>query len=76
MPQAEVAPVPIAGDAIFSPLATAGPQSFKVRFEDYVVITYGPRGVVSPALTAALRMARPPDDVPAGVAGWGGGIRT
>ncbi len=63
-PQAEVAPVPIAGDAIFSPLATAGPQSFKVRFEDYVVITYGPRAIVSPAFSAALRMARPPDSYP------------
>lgn len=62
--QVEAAPVPIAGDAIFSPLATSGPQSFKLRFEDYVVITYGPRAIVSPAFSAALRMARPPDSYP------------
>ena len=59
------APVPIAGDSIFAPLATGkGPESFKVKAEEYMVITIGPRALVSPAISAAIRMARPPAGYP------------
>ena len=56
-------PEPVAGDAIYAPLA-AGPASAKQKLETYVVLTFGPRAVVSPAFTAAIRMARPPSGYP------------
>jgi hypothetical protein len=57
------APIPIAGDAIFAPLAISR-ETLKTRFEDYAVLSFGPRAIVSPAVGAALRMARCPPDYP------------
>ena len=57
------APVPVAGDAIFAPLAKA-PLTLKTRFEDYAVISFGPRAIVTPAVGAALKMARCPSNYP------------
>jgi hypothetical protein len=70
------APVPVAGDSLFSPVATLGAQStLKVKFEDYAVITFGPRAVVSPAISAGIEMARPnynyPNDWHQGMQGFG-----
>jgi hypothetical protein len=68
-------PVPEAGDAIYSPIAIVGvPQTLKLRFEDYVVITYGPRAVVSPMISSGIAMARPnynyPNDWHQGMQGF------
>jgi hypothetical protein len=70
------APVPVAGDSLFSPVATlAAPLTLKVRFEDYAVITFGPRAVVSPVISAGIAMARPnynyPNDWHQGMQGFG-----
>ena len=56
-------PEPVAGDAIYAP-AAIGPDSTKIKLEIYLVLTFGPRAVVSPAFTAAIRMARPPSGFP------------
>ena len=59
------APVPeaAAGDAVYAP-AAVGADTTKVKLETYLVLTFGPRAVVSPAFTAAIRMARPPSGYP------------
>ncbi len=69
------APVPVAGDSIFSPIATVGtPLTLKVKLENYAVITYGPRAVVSPMISAGIGMARPnynyPNDWHQGMQGF------
>ncbi len=56
-------PEAVAGDAIYAPLAV-GPATAKTKLETYVVLTFGPRAVVSPAFSAAFRMARPPSGFP------------
>jgi hypothetical protein len=70
------APVPEAGDSLFSPVVIIGtPPTLKVKFEDYVVITFGPRAVVSPVISAGIAMARPnynyPNDWHQGMQGFG-----
>jgi hypothetical protein len=58
-------PEPIAGDSLFAPLATGtGPESLKIKSESYLVVTFGPRALVAPAFSAALKMARPPSGYP------------
>ncbi len=69
------APVAEAGDSIFSPVAVLGaPPTLKVKFEDYAVITFGPRAVVSPVISAGIAMARPnynyPNDWHQGMQGF------
>ena len=56
-------PEPVAGDAVYAPVAV-GTDSTKIKLETYVVLTFGPRAVVSPAFAAAIRMARPPGGFP------------
>jgi len=56
----EPASVPAAGDVLYAPVAvTPGGQSLGEKFDDYAVATVGPRAIFSPALSAAIRMARP-----------------
>ena len=62
-PQQAAVPEAAAGDAVYAPLAV-GPDSAKVKLETYLVVTFGPRAIVSPAFGAALRMARPPSGFP------------
>ena len=53
-------PEPLAGDAIYAPLATGkGPESLKVKTDDYLVATFGPRALVSPMLSSGIAMAMP-----------------
>ena len=64
LPDAPV-PEPRAGDAIYAPLAVGDtPPTLKTQLETYVVVTFGPRAVVSPAFTAAFKMAFPPKGYP------------
>lgn len=57
--------VPAAGDPFFAPVAiSTQPQTFKERFMDYAVITYGPRSLVVPAFRAGFSMVNPPDGYP------------
>ena len=56
-------PEPVAGDAVYAP-AAVGADSTKVKLETYLVLTFGPRAVVSPAFSAAIRMAHPPGAFP------------
>ena len=56
-------PEPVAGDAVYAP-AAVGVDSTRTKLETYVVLTFGPRAIVSPAFTAAIRMARPPGAFP------------
>ncbi len=59
------APEPIAGDSWYAPLAEGKrPQSLKLKTESYLVVTFGPRAMISPAFSAALKMARPPAGYP------------
>ena len=59
------APEPVAGDAVYAPLATGqGPESMKTRVDSWLVITFGPRAVVSPMISAGIRMARPNEAYP------------
>lgn len=64
-PQRPPPPIPTAGDPFFAPVAISlGQQTMGQRFSDYAVVTFGPRAVVGPALSAALLMARPPHGYP------------
>jgi len=59
------APVPIAGDSFYAPIATGTtPESLKTKTESYVVVTFGPRAIVAPAFSAAFKMAFPPSGYP------------
>ena len=63
--QSEPVPEPIAGDSWYAPLAAnKRPQSLKLRTESYLVATFGPRAMISPAFSAAMKMARPPVGYP------------
>jgi hypothetical protein len=58
-------PEPAVGDSLFAPIATGtGPESLAVKTESYVVATFGPRALIAPAFSAAIRMARPPSGYP------------
>jgi hypothetical protein len=58
-------PEPIAGDSWYAPVAAGrGPESLKLKTETYMVATFGPRAMVAPAFSAAMRMARPPVGYP------------
>ncbi|MDR3746350.1 MAG: hypothetical protein P4K80_09500 [Acidobacteriaceae bacterium] len=58
-------PEPAVGDSLYAPLATGnGPQSLSKKTRSYVVATFGPRAFVSPAFSAAMKMARPPSGYP------------
>ncbi len=57
--------MPLAGDPFFAPVAISlGPQSLKERFEDYAVVTFGPRALFAPSFSALILMAHPPKDYP------------
>ncbi len=69
-------PEPLAGDALYAPLAVDnGPESLKTKTASYLVVTFGPRAVVSPMISAAIAMARPnynyPNDWHQGMQGFG-----
>jgi len=58
-------PEPMAGDSWYAPVAEGkGPQSLKLKTESYMVVTFGPRAMISPAFSAAMKMARPPAGYP------------
>jgi len=68
-PQSEAAlppaPEPVAGDSWYAPIARGrGPESLKLKTETYLVVTFGPRAMVAPAFSAAMKMARPPAGYP------------
>ena len=64
-PPSKAPPIPSAGDPFFAPVAISlGKQSLKERFIDYAVVSFGPRALVGPALSAAILMARPPREYP------------
>jgi len=64
-PPAKPPPIPSAGDPFFAPIAISPEkQSLRQRFKDYAVVTFGPRALVNPAISAALLMARPPREYP------------
>ncbi len=57
--------IPLAGDPFFAPVAISlGPQTMKQRFDDYAVVTFGPRALVGPAFSSLILMAHPPKDYP------------
>ena len=69
-------PLPIAGDALYSPLAVGrGSESLKTKWDSYLVISFGPRALVSPLITSGFRMAFPnynyPNDWHQGMQGFG-----
>jgi hypothetical protein len=68
------APEPVAGDGLYAPLAV-GQDSLKTKFDEWLVISFGPRAVVSPAVSAGIAMARPnynyPNDWHQGMQGFG-----
>jgi hypothetical protein len=57
-------PVPAAGDPLYAPVATGGPQTAHERLMDYVIVSFGPRTLFVPALSAAITMANPPNAYP------------
>jgi hypothetical protein len=50
---------PAQGTPLYAPLALKT-QTQRQRFMDYAIVTFGPRAVVAPAVSAAIRMAHPP----------------
>ncbi len=61
----EPVPEPVAGDSWYAQIAAGrGPESLKLKTETYLVVTFGPRAMIAPAFTAAMRMARPPAGFP------------
>jgi hypothetical protein len=50
--QLEKVPEPVAGDAL------------KTKLDSYLVVTFGPRAVVSPMISAGIRMAHPNENYP------------
>jgi hypothetical protein len=64
-PPAQSPPIPAAGDIFYAPLATSlEKQSFEEKLHSYAIVTFGPRALVAPALSAAILMARPPKAYP------------
>jgi hypothetical protein len=69
-------PLPIVGDSLYAPLAIGqGPESLKTKLNSYLVISFGPRAIVSPAVAAGFHMAFPnynyPNDWHQGMQGFG-----
>jgi hypothetical protein len=56
-------PVPSVGDPLYAPLATV-PETAGQKLVDCVIVTMGPHALFAPAVSAALRMADPPDAYP------------
>ena len=67
-------PEPVAGDALYAPLAV-GPDTTKIKADNYLVVTFGPRALVSPLLSSGIAMAKPnynyPNDWHQGMQGFG-----
>jgi hypothetical protein len=67
-------PIPQAGDSVFAPLAV-GPETMKIRTEDWIVVTAGPRAFIYPAIVGAVKVAFPksgyPPDWRDGAGGYG-----
>lgn len=68
-PKPELKPLPdvpeaAAGDALYAPLAV-GQDSTKVKLDDWLVRSFGPRALFSPALSAGIAMAKPNHKYPA-----------
>lgn len=61
--QTTAVPVPVLGDPLYAPLATA-PETAEQKLTDYMVVTLGPHAFVAPAIAAAIRMADTPDAYP------------
>jgi hypothetical protein len=57
-------PLSKAGDPLFAPLASSTPQTLEERFMDYAVISYGPRSLFNPAISAGITMLNPPKHYP------------
>ncbi|SNS94722.1 hypothetical protein SAMN05421770_103183 [Granulicella rosea] len=57
-------PGPVAGDAIFAPLATGGPDTLHRKTMSYVYVAFGPRALITPAIGAAFRQAFPNNNYP------------
>jgi len=53
-------PEPVAGDALYAPLAVGnGPEGLKTKVDSWLVISFGPRALVSPLISSAIAMAKP-----------------
>ena len=64
-PPAQPAAVPAPGDAMYAPIATAdNPASLHQKWIEFVILTTGPRALVSPLFPAAIRMANPKSGYP------------
>jgi hypothetical protein len=67
-------PEPVAGDAIYAPLAV-GPDTLKTKVDGYLVVTFGPRALFSPLLSSGIAMAKPnynyPNNWHQGMQGFG-----
>ncbi|MGD0776888.1 MAG: hypothetical protein ABSC05_29065 [Candidatus Solibacter sp.] len=64
-PPAPSLPVPVAGDPLYAPLAaTPRAQTLDEKFMSYAIVTFGPRVLFTPAIGAAIRMARPRNGYP------------
>ena len=62
-PPAPSLPVPAAGDPLYAPVTTSPqPESLQEKFMNYAIVTFGPRVLFTPAIGAAIRMARPGTD--------------
>ncbi len=69
-------PLPIVGDSIYAPLALGqGPENLKTKLDSYLVISFGPKAIISPVFPAGWRMAFPnynyPNDWHQGMQGFG-----
>ena len=70
------APEPVAGDSLYAPLAVGRePETMKTKVDTWLVTSFGPRAVITPAFSSAIRMAKPnynyPNDWHQGMQGYG-----
>jgi len=67
-------PVALAGTGVYAPLAV-GPDTLKIKTDTWLILSFGPRAFVGPALSSAIRMAKPnynyPNDWHQGMQGYG-----
>ena len=67
-------PVAIAGSTFYAPLAV-GPDTLKVKTDTWLILSFGPRALVFPAISSGIRMAKPnynyPNDWHQGMQGYG-----
>ena len=67
-------PVALAGTGVYAPLAV-GPDSLKIKTDTWLILSFGPRSLVGPALSSGIRMAKPnynyPNDWHQGMQGYG-----